>query len=69
MADPLNALCLSTIEYTAACEKSVACSTCHCILDPESYDKLEEPTDEENVREDREQNSVTSRYTDLLLLS
>ncbi|KAG0058154.1 hypothetical protein BGZ90_005099 [Linnemannia elongata] len=25
-----------------------ACSTCHLILDPDSYSKLEEPTDEEN---------------------
>ena len=33
----------------AACEKSIACSTCHVILDPESFDKLEEPSDEENV--------------------
>lgn len=34
---------------TAACEKSIACSTCHVILDSDSYDKLEEPSDEENV--------------------
>lgn len=31
-----------------ACEGSLACSTCHVILDQESYDKLPEPTDEEN---------------------
>lgn len=31
-----------------ACEASLACSTCHLILDPDSYSKLEEPTDEEN---------------------
>ncbi|KAF9897043.1 hypothetical protein BX616_006294, partial [Lobosporangium transversale] len=32
----------------SACEATLACSTCHLILDPESYSKLEEPTDEEN---------------------
>jgi len=31
-----------------ACEGSLACSTCHVILEDEMYDKLEEPTDEEN---------------------
>jgi ferredoxin len=31
-----------------ACEGSLACSTCHVIVDPEYYNKLEEPTDEEN---------------------
>ena len=28
---------------SGACEGSVACSTCHVILNPESYDKLPEP--------------------------
>lgn len=41
---------LSNVPTAAACEKSIACSTCHVILDPDSYDKLEEPSDEENVR-------------------
>ncbi|KAK0539775.1 mitochondrial matrix iron-sulfur protein [Tilletia horrida] len=31
-----------------ACEGSIACSTCHVILEPEVYDKLEEPSDDEN---------------------
>lgn len=31
-----------------ACEGSVACSTCHVILNPEAYDILEEPEDDEN---------------------
>lgn len=31
-----------------ACEGSLACSTCHVIVDPEYYDKMEEPSDEEN---------------------
>lgn len=33
---------------TGACEGSIACSTCHVTLDAESYDKLEEPEDDEN---------------------
>lgn len=41
------------VEYGAdqppgACERSIACSTCHVILEPEVYDKLPEPEDEEN---------------------
>jgi ferredoxin len=34
---------------TAACEKSIACSTCHVILEEKVYDTLEEPSDDENV--------------------
>lgn len=33
----------------AACEKSVACSTCHVILEEKVYDSLPEPDDDENV--------------------
>ncbi|KAG0260957.1 hypothetical protein BG011_001463 [Mortierella polycephala] len=36
------------IDIEGACEASLACSTCHLILDENSYSKLEEPTDEEN---------------------
>ncbi|KAJ4912783.1 Adrenodoxin-like protein 2 [Raphanus sativus] len=37
------------IELEGACECSLACSTCHVIvMDTEYYNKLEEPTDEEN---------------------
>ncbi|KAI0762580.1 2Fe-2S ferredoxin-type domain-containing protein [Fomes fomentarius] len=36
------------IDLEGACEGSVACSTCHVILDSESYDKLPEPEDDEN---------------------
>ncbi|RGB34832.1 2Fe-2S ferredoxin-type domain-containing protein, partial [Rhizophagus diaphanus] len=36
------------IDLECACEGSLACSTCHVIVEPEYYDKLEEPTDEEN---------------------
>lgn len=33
---------------SGACEKSLACSTCHVILTPDVYDKLPEPEDDEN---------------------
>nr|AFK41730.1 unknown [Lotus japonicus] len=37
------------IELEGACEGSLACSTCHVIImDVEQYNKLEDPTDEEN---------------------
>ncbi|XP_016468295.1 uncharacterized protein LOC107790849 isoform X1 [Nicotiana tabacum] len=37
------------IELEGACEASLACSTCHVIvMDVEYYNKLEDPTDEEN---------------------
>merc|ERR1719223_2305794 len=37
------------IELEGACEGSLACSTCHVIVkNQEYYDKLEEPSDEEN---------------------
>ncbi|KAF1887534.1 hypothetical protein Lal_00040588 [Lupinus albus] len=35
--------------FHRACEASLACSTCHVIvMDVEYYNKLEDPTDEEN---------------------
>ncbi|XP_004508029.1 uncharacterized protein [Cicer arietinum] len=37
------------IDLEGACEASLACSTCHVIvMDVEYYNKLEDPTDEEN---------------------
>ncbi|CAL5439398.1 unnamed protein product [Camellia sinensis] len=37
------------IDLEGACEGSLACSTCHVIvMDMEYYNKLEDPTDEEN---------------------
>lgn len=36
------------IDLEGACEGSIACSTCHVILDPEFYDLLPEPSDDEN---------------------
>ncbi|CAM0142630.1 mitochondrial matrix iron-sulfur protein [Umbelopsis sp. WA50703] len=36
------------IDLECACEGSLACSTCHVICDEEYYNRMEEPTDEEN---------------------
>lgn len=36
------------IDIEGACEGSLACSTCHVIVDPEWYGKLKEPTDDED---------------------
>lgn len=35
------------IEVEGACESSLACSTCHVIVDARYFDKLEEPSEEE----------------------
>jgi len=35
------------VDLEGACEGSLACSTCHVIVDPEFYDKLDEPTEDE----------------------
>lgn len=35
------------IELEGACEGSLACSTCHVIVDEGFYDKLEEPCEDE----------------------
>jgi 2Fe-2S ferredoxin len=35
------------IDLEGACEGSLACSTCHVIVDPEWYDVLKEPTEDE----------------------
>lgn len=34
-------------DLEGACEGSLACSTCHVIVDPEWYDLLDPPTEEE----------------------
>ncbi|WVQ79563.1 hypothetical protein IAT38_001662 [Cryptococcus sp. DSM 104549] len=36
------------VDLEGACEGSVACSTCHVIIDPEHFDRLPEADDEEN---------------------
>jgi len=35
------------IDLEGACEGSLACSTCHVIVDPEWFDVLKEPTEDE----------------------
>lgn len=35
------------VELEGACECSIACSTCHVILEPEFYDSLEEACEDE----------------------
>ena len=36
------------IDIEGACEASLACSTCHVILDPQIYEKLEDACEEED---------------------
>lgn len=38
----------SHLSLVGACEGSIACSTCHVILEPDVYDALPEPSDDEN---------------------
>jgi 2Fe-2S ferredoxin len=35
------------VDLEGACEGSLACSTCHVIVDPEWFDLLKEPTEDE----------------------
>jgi 2Fe-2S ferredoxin len=35
------------IDLEGACEGSLACSTCHVIVDPEDYERLNEATEDE----------------------
>ncbi len=35
------------IDIEGACEGSLACSTCHVIVDPDDFERLEEPTEDE----------------------
>lgn len=37
----------NNIDIEGACEGSLACATCHVILDKEFYDKLESPSEAE----------------------
>ena len=37
----------NNIDLEGACEGSLACSTCHVIVDPEWYDLLKEASDDE----------------------
>jgi ferredoxin, 2Fe-2S len=36
------------IDIEGACEGSLACSTCHVIVDPDWYDLLKEPSEDED---------------------
>lgn len=36
------------LDVEGACGGSCACSTCHMIVDPEFYDEIPEPSDDEN---------------------
>lgn len=36
------------LDMEGACGGSCACSTCHVIVDPDFYDRMEEPSDDEN---------------------
>ncbi len=38
---------LNGIDIEGACEGCMACSTCHVIVEPEYYDRLEEPSEDE----------------------
>ena len=37
------------IFLTGSCEGTLSCSTCHLIIDPEFYDKIEDPLNEEEM--------------------
>jgi 2Fe-2S ferredoxin len=37
----------NNIELEGACEGSLACSTCHVIVDQEDFERLAEPTEDE----------------------
>jgi 2Fe-2S ferredoxin len=37
----------NNIDLEGACEGSLACSTCHIIVDEDDFDRLSEPTEEE----------------------
>lgn len=36
------------VDLEGACEGSLACSTCHVYLEPHTFEKLDEPGDDEN---------------------
>ncbi len=35
------------VDIEAACEGSLACATCHMVVDPDWFDKLDPPSEEE----------------------
>ncbi len=36
------------IDLEGACEGSLACSTCHVIVDPDDFERLKDPTEDED---------------------
>ena len=58
------------IDLEGACEGSLACSTCHVIIDPEWYDLLEEASEDEEDMLDLAFNlTVTSRLGCQIVIS
>lgn len=49
----LEAARASGLDLGGACEGALACSTCHVVVAPEWYDKLEEPSEVEEDLLDR----------------
>lgn len=49
----LEAAHLNDLPLEGACEGSLACSTCHVVVAPEWYDRLEEASEEEEDMLDR----------------
>ena len=43
----LNLAHKNNVDIESACDSSLACSTCHVILDENIYNKLSEPSEEE----------------------
>jgi ferredoxin, 2Fe-2S len=37
----------NNVDIEGACEGSLACSTCHVIVDPEDFERLAEPSEDE----------------------
>jgi 2Fe-2S ferredoxin len=37
----------NSVDLEGACEGSLACSTCHVIVDPDDLDRLSDPTEDE----------------------
>ena len=58
------------IDIEGACEGSLACSTCHIIVDKDWYNRLEEPSwDEEDMLDLATELTVTSRLGCQIVLS
>ncbi len=49
VTDPPNRVFCRVFLFQGACEASLACSTCHVIVDDEHFDMLPEAKEEEEV--------------------